>query len=112
MTGWDLPAMILWGEDDRLVPAGVGERLNEAIRSSAFGLVPGCGHLLPEDAPETIFPIIAEYLRANYLRIPHGHEVAGPMLVPLGGLGHVAMDDDDADDEPVVRADQEVGPNP
>lgn len=106
-----LPVMILWGEDDALIPAAAGERLNEAIRSSAFGLVPGCGHLLPEDAPETIFPIIAEYLRANYLRLPHGHDIAGPVLVPLGGLGASEMDDDE-DDEPIVRADQEVGPNP
>ncbi len=111
MPAWQLPVMILWGEDDALIPADAGERLNEAIRSSAFGLVPGCGHLLPEDAPETIFPIIAEYLRANYLRLPHGHDTAGPVLVPLGGLGASEMDDDE-DDEPIVRADQEVGPNP
>jgi pimeloyl-ACP methyl ester carboxylesterase len=110
MPAWQLPVMILWGEDDALIPADAGERLNEAIHSSAFGLVPGCGHLLPEDAPETIFPIIAEYLRANYLRLPHGHDTAGPVLVPLGGLGASEMDDDE--DEPIVRADQEVGPNP
>jgi pimeloyl-ACP methyl ester carboxylesterase len=111
MPTWHLPVMILWGEDDGLIPPEAGERLNEAIRSSAFGLVPGCGHLLPEDAPETIFPIIAEYLRANYLRLPHGHDIAGPVLVPLGGLGASEIDDDE-DDEPIVRTDQEVGPNP
>jgi pimeloyl-ACP methyl ester carboxylesterase len=111
MMSWDLPTLILWGEDDPFVASSIGERLNEAIPSSALGLVPGCGHFLPEEAPETIFPIISEYLRANYLRIPHGH-VGGPVLVPLGVPGAAdGFDDDEDDDEPVVRHDQEVGPN-
>jgi pimeloyl-ACP methyl ester carboxylesterase len=109
MAHWALPTLLLWGEDDPFHPADVAERLNAAIPSSALGLVPGCGHFLPDEAPETIFPIISEYLRANYLRIPHGHEPPGPVLVPLGALPHDIDDDDDP--EPVVADDQEVGPN-
>jgi len=83
-----------------------------SIASSALGLVPDTGHFLPEEVPETIFPIISEYLRANYLRIPHGHAVDGPVLVPLGIPGSPGFhDDDDDEDEPLVRDDQEVGPN-
>ena len=109
MANWDLPTLILWGEDDPFHPVGVAERLNAAIPSSALGLVPGCGHFLPDEAPETIFPIIAEYLRANYLRIPHGHQPPGAVLVPLGAMPHQI--DDEEDPEPVVADDQEVGPN-
>jgi 2-hydroxymuconate-semialdehyde hydrolase len=109
MTSWDLPTLILWGEDDLFHPADIAERLNAAIPSSALGLVPGCGHFLPDEAPETIFPIISEYLRANYLRIPHGHQPSGPVLVPLGAVPADA--DDEPDPEPVVAQDQEVGPN-
>jgi len=108
MTAWGLPTLILWGEDDPFHPVDIAERLNAAIPSSALGLVPGCGHFLPDEAPETIFPIISEYLRANYLRIPHGHQPAGPVLVPLGV---VPADGDDDDPEPIVAEDQEVGPN-
>ena len=109
MANWDLPTLLLWGEDDPFHPADIAERLNAAIPSSALGLVPGCGHFLPDEAPETIFPIIAEYLRANYLRIPHGHQPPGPVLVPLGGAPYEIDDEDDP--EPVVADDQEVGPN-
>ena len=109
MATWELPTLILWGEEDPFHPADVAERLNAAIASSALGLVPGCGHFLPDEAPETIFPIIAEYLRANYLRIPHGHQPAGPVLVPLGAMSFEI--DDEEDPEPVVASDQEVGPN-
>jgi len=109
MANWALPTLILWGEDDPFHPVDVAERLNAAIPSSALGLVPGCGHFLPDEAPETIFPIIAEYLRANYLRLPHGHRPPGPVLVPLEDH-RLGMDEED-DAEPVVAEDQEVGPN-
>jgi hypothetical protein len=109
MADWALPTLILWGEDDPFHPAEIAERLNAAIPSSALGLVPGCGHFLPDEAPETIFPIIAEYLRANYLRIPHGHQPTGPVLVPLRAAP--GMIDEDEDPEPTVAPDQEVGPN-
>jgi pimeloyl-ACP methyl ester carboxylesterase len=112
MPTWELPTLILWGEEDPFHAPEIAERLNAAIPSSALGLVPGCGHLLPEEAPETIDPIISEYLRANYLHIPHGHAPPGPVLVPLGGSDPFAFaneEDDDAD--VVIGEDQEVGPN-
>jgi 2-hydroxymuconate-semialdehyde hydrolase len=111
MATWELPTLILWGEEDPFHPVEIAERLNAAIPSSALGLVPGCGHYLPEEAPETIDPIISEYLRANYLRIPHGHAAPGPVLVPLGGSDPFAFVDEDDDPEPVIGEDQEVGPN-
>jgi 2-hydroxymuconate-semialdehyde hydrolase len=111
MASWDLPTLLLWGEDDPFHPPAIAERLNAAIPSSALGLVPGCGHFLPEEAPETIAPIISEYLRANYLRVAHGHAPPGPVLVPLTGPGADPLDEDDDDAEPVVGDDQEVGPN-
>lgn len=111
MRDWELPTLILWGEEDPFHPPSVAQELNEAIASSALGLVPECGHFLPEEAPETIYPIIAEYLRATYLRIPHGHAADGPVLVPLAVPDRFSLDDEGDDPEPVVQADQEVGPN-
>ena len=69
----EVPALILWGEDDPVYPSSVGERLNDAMPSSTLGLLPGCGHFLVDEAPDTIGPMIAEYLRARYARAPHGH---------------------------------------
>lgn len=73
LAAWDLPILILWGEDDPYYPVTLAERLNEAIPASTLALLPGCGHYLPEEAPETIGPLITEYLRARYLRAPHTH---------------------------------------
>jgi pimeloyl-ACP methyl ester carboxylesterase len=72
-AAWDLPILLLWGEDDPYYPVTLAERLNESIPASTLALLPGCGHYLPEEAPETIGPLIMEYLRARYLRAPHAH---------------------------------------
>jgi hypothetical protein len=45
--------------------------------------LPGCGHFLLEDAPETVAPLMFQWLRSQYLGISHGHE-EGPVTVTLG----------------------------
>lgn len=79
----EVPTLVLWGEDDPFLPAAMAERLGEALPMASVALLPGCGHFLPEEAPETIGPLIAEYLRSRYLGRPHTHE-AGPVRVELG----------------------------
>jgi pimeloyl-ACP methyl ester carboxylesterase len=69
----EIPVLIFWGENDPYYPVDIAERLNETIPTSTLALVPGCGHFLVDEAPETIVPMIYEYLRARYLRAPHGH---------------------------------------
>jgi len=79
----EIPVLIFWGEEDELYPAAIAERLNAAIPTSTLGLLPGCGHLLVEDAIETIGPMIDEYLRARYLREPHGGHADGSGIVTI-----------------------------
>ncbi len=95
------PVLILWGEDDPFFPVLAAEHLNEAIDSSTLGLLPGCGHFLPDEAPETIAPMIAEYLRAMYLKTPHGHaeEKSGVVMLQLERRPPwVDLAEDEADD--------------
>ena len=62
-----LPAFVLWGEEDRFAPPAEAERLGEALDGATVALLPGCGHLLPEDAPETAGPLVYRWLRTRYL---------------------------------------------
>jgi pimeloyl-ACP methyl ester carboxylesterase len=71
LAAFDFPVLLLWGEDDRTVPVSVAEELNDAIPTSTLGLLPGCGHELTDEAAATIAPMILEYLRARYLKVPH-----------------------------------------
>ncbi len=80
----EFPVLILWGEDDPFFPPHVGERLNEAMPSSALGLLPGCGHFIVDEAADTIGPLISEYLRARWLHAPHGHgDTSGVVMLQL-----------------------------
>ncbi len=93
--------MLLWGEEDPFVPVSVGDALNESITTSTLGLLPGCGHFLVEEASDTIAPLISEYLRAMYLRAPHGHadEKAGVVMLQLERRPPwVDLAEDEADD--------------
>jgi pimeloyl-ACP methyl ester carboxylesterase len=78
LASFDFPVLLLWGEDDEVVPVAVAEELNDAIPTSTLGLLPGCGHELTDEAAATIAPMILEYLRARYLKQSHseahGHD--------------------------------------
>ena len=83
LANLDIPVLLLWGEDDEEVPVAVAEALNEAIPTSTLGLVPGCGHDLLAEAAPTVAPLIFEYLRARYLKAPHGHDHAHDGVVRI-----------------------------
>jgi pimeloyl-ACP methyl ester carboxylesterase len=78
LASFDFPVLLLWGEDDEVVPVAVAEELNDAISTSTLGLLPGCGHDLTDEAAATVAPMILEYLRARYLKESHaeahGHD--------------------------------------
>jgi haloalkane dehalogenase len=77
------PTLIVWGEDDPYLPEAVAERLNDAIHTSSLAVLPGCSHLLPEDAPETVAPLAFDYLRSRYLGEAHSHVEPGTVPIVL-----------------------------
>lgn len=76
-------ALILWGEDDPYQSSELAERLGEVIAGATVTLVPGASHFVTEDAPDTVLPLISEYLRVHHLRQGHAHH-EGPTPVELG----------------------------
>jgi pimeloyl-ACP methyl ester carboxylesterase len=82
VAGIDVPTLILWGEDDHENPQERAEAIHETIDSSSLGILPGCGAGLLEDAPQTVIPLVVEYLRSTYLHAPHGH--AGVVPIQIG----------------------------
>jgi hypothetical protein len=114
MAAWEQPVFMLHGDDDRIVDPGIAERLSAAIPASTLGFLPESGHLLLDDAFDTIGVMILEYLRARYLRAPHDH--AGITTLQLerrpGWVDLTAGEADDADGSAVPNpSEQEVGPN-
>lgn len=80
----EIPVLILWGEDDPFLPVELGERLADLFPRASAAVLPGCRHFLPEDAPDTVAPLVFQFLRSQYLGTPHEHGSAGPVGIELG----------------------------
>lgn len=93
----EIPVLIFAGEAEERF-ARIAEELNEAIPSSTLGLVPGVGTDLVAEAPATLFPMIDEYLRARYVKTPHGHGADGIVTIQLERKP-AWVDADEEDDE-------------
>lgn len=58
-----VPVLIVWGEDDEVVPVEVGKNFKRDIPDSELAVIPKCGHIpLEEEAQETR-RIIADFLK-------------------------------------------------
>ncbi|GEP32691.1 hydrolase [Nocardioides szechwanensis] len=57
-----LPTLIVWGEDDRMIPSGHGHVAADLIPGSRLELVPGAGHYPHEDDPERFARVVADFM--------------------------------------------------
>lgn len=57
-----VPTLILWGEDDRILPGLIGERLNAAIPNSNLQDIPQAGHIPQEEQPDAVIAHIQQFL--------------------------------------------------
>jgi pimeloyl-ACP methyl ester carboxylesterase len=78
----DIPVMLLWGEDDIIHPVEIAYHLDQVFHRSVLAVVPACGNDLPEQEPDTVGALIADFLRTQWLGIHHGFQ-HGPVTIPL-----------------------------
>lgn len=62
LGGMRTPALVLWGESDRVVTAGYGRAYAAAIPAAAFELVPEAGHLPQLEQPAETFRRLEAFL--------------------------------------------------
>ena len=41
----DVPTLVVWGAEDRIIPVDSGRRIREAIPGASLEVIPECGHL-------------------------------------------------------------------
>ena len=58
------PKLIIWGEEDRLLPLQMGRRFAHALGTDVDHVIAGASHFVPEDAGPKVGALIAEWLRS------------------------------------------------
>src|SRR5262249_45697267 len=60
-----MPSLILWCEQDKVVPVFLGVKLHEEMRSSEFTIFSHCGHMPQEEMAGDTVRAIQAFLRRN-----------------------------------------------
>jgi poly(3-hydroxyoctanoate) depolymerase len=56
------PTLLLWGEEDRISPPGVGSFLAQRVPKARLEVIPGGGHIFATQQPELVAPLIHRHL--------------------------------------------------
>lgn len=63
LSSWERPVLIAWSRDDRFFPAAHAERLASEIPNARLEWIPGARTFSPEDQPERLARLIADFAR-------------------------------------------------
>jgi pimeloyl-ACP methyl ester carboxylesterase len=58
-----VPVLIIWGEDDEVVPLEVGKKFKRDIPDSQLAVIARCGHMPPEEDPGRTTRLIEAFLK-------------------------------------------------
>jgi pimeloyl-ACP methyl ester carboxylesterase len=58
----NVPTLIIWGRQDKVLPLEVGEILHRAIPNSTLEILEECGHVPQEEKPEETVRLISRFL--------------------------------------------------
>ncbi len=56
------PTLIVWGENDEIIPVENGRRMHRLIANSQLTIIPQCGHLPALERPTEFVPAVLEFL--------------------------------------------------
>ena len=58
----EVPTLVVWGENDRIVPLSAGERIVEAMPDSRLEITAGSGHLPYIEKPNEVIPLLQQHM--------------------------------------------------
>ncbi len=64
LGGVRAPALVVWGDDDRIVPRSAGRRLCPRAATARLETVPGCGHLVDMEKPDELARLVTSFITA------------------------------------------------
>jgi pimeloyl-ACP methyl ester carboxylesterase len=60
----NIPTLIIWGRQDRIISLKVGELLHQVIPNSTLKVIDQCGHVPQEEKPEETVPLVLDFLQS------------------------------------------------
>lgn len=66
LAGIEAPTLILWGEEDAVIPIAQGRTMEETMPNAQFISYPGVGHAAQEEAPEATVADAMAFLAKHY----------------------------------------------
>ncbi len=63
------PTLIIWGEEDHVIPIKNGYKLHKEILNSRFVILKDCGHVPPEEKSEIFAELVSEFCHDKKGRI-------------------------------------------
>lgn len=64
ISGLKMPVLIVWGEQDQMIPVELGRRTQRLIPGSKLEIIPQCGHLPELEKPAELVQGILQFLGA------------------------------------------------
>lgn len=56
------PTLVVWGENDRIIPVSAGERIADAMPNARLEVIAGAGHLPHIENPDAVIPLLQQHL--------------------------------------------------
>jgi pimeloyl-ACP methyl ester carboxylesterase len=70
------PTLVIWGEEDNVIPIECGEKLYNSILNSRFVVLKDCGHVPQEEKPELFTSLVSGFCHDRKGRIDIGESDA------------------------------------
>lgn len=65
LGGVNIPALVVWGEDDKVVPRSAGERYAALLPRARLETVQRAGHCVEMEQPEALFALVRPFIEQN-----------------------------------------------
>ncbi len=62
LGGIRAPALVVWGDDDRIVPLSAGQAYARALPGATFTTIPGCGHFAEMEKPDAVAKLVTDFI--------------------------------------------------
>lgn len=62
LSGVNVPALVVWGDDDQIVPVECAELYRNALPHATLELIPNCGHAIDLEQPEALLRCVSSFL--------------------------------------------------